>query len=184
MILPRLPARAEDLARPRINRDSSPLLAMGIPWLSTMLASMVTFSPIVASAPVLPPFAFMVLLAWRMLRPGMLPVWIGLPLGAWDDLYSGQPFGSAIVLWSVAMLAMEVIDQRFLWRGFVQDWLAASVLLTGYLFFSAVFAGVASGYPLPLSIGPQLLLSVVLFPVITQLVALFDRVRLLPLRRL
>jgi len=133
---------------------------------------------------VLPPIAFMVLLAWRMLRPSLLPVWIGLPLGLWDDLFSGQPVGSAVILWSAAMLAMEVIDARFLWRGFVQDWLAASALLAVYLFFAATFAGFATGYPLPLTVGPQLLLSVVLFPVVNRTVALLDRIRLLPLRKL
>lgn len=183
MILPRLPARPEDLVRNRINRAPSPAFSIGLPLVSIMLASMVTFSPVVASAPVLPPFAFMMLLAWRMLRPSLLPVWIGLPLGAFDDLFSGQPFGSGIVLWSATMLAMEAIDGRFLWRGFVQDWLAGSALMAAYLFLSATFAGFATGYPLPLTIGPQLLLSVVLFPLVTRVVSLLDRVRLLPLRK-
>jgi rod shape-determining protein MreD len=183
-MLPRLPARPEDFVRSRINRAPSPVLATGLPWISIMLVSMVTFSPIVASAPVLPPLAFLTLLAWRMLRPSLLPVWAGLPLGAWDDLFSGQPFGSGIVLWSAAMLAMEAIDGRFLWRGFPQDWLAAAGLIAGYVLLSAGIAGIAAGYPLPLSAGPQLLLGIVLFPVITRIVALLDRIRLLPLRRL
>lgn len=171
-------------ARAPINRAPSPLLAIGLPWASIMLAAMVTFSPIIASAPVLPPLSFMMLLAWRMLRPTLLPIWAGLPLGAWDDLYSGQPFGSGIVLWSAAMLAMEAIDGRFLWRGFVQDWLAGSALLAGYLLLAAGFAGIAAGYPLPMTVGPQLLLAVVLFPPVTRLVAMLDRVRLLPLKRI
>lgn len=183
-MLGRLPARPEDIVRNKINRAPLPLLATGLPWASVMIASMVTFSPLVASAPVLPPLAFMVLLAWRMLRPGMLPVWAGLPLGAFDDLFSGQPFGSAVLLWSLAMLAMEVIDTRFLWRGFLQDWIAGTALLAGYLVLAATIAGIAAGYPLPLSTGPQILLAVVLFPVVTSFVALLDRVRLIPLRRL
>lgn len=183
-MLPRLPARPEDLIRNTINRAPSPMLAAGLPWVSVMLVSMVTYSPVVASAPVLPPAAFMVLLAWRMLRPSLLPVWIGLPLGAWDDLFSGQPFGSGVVLWSLAMLAMEQIDARFLWRSFVQDWLAAALLIAAYLVLAATIAGLAAGSLLPLTIGPQLLVSVLLVPLATSLVALLDRVRLLPLRRI
>ncbi|KUR77434.1 rod shape-determining protein MreD [Novosphingobium sp. FSW06-99] len=180
----RLVDRRDVAPRRPINRAPLPWLAAGLPWVSIMAMSLVTFSPVIASAPVIPPFAFMTLLAWRMLRPSFLPVWAGLPLGAWDDLFSGQPFGSAIVLWSAAMLAMDVIDERFLWRGFRQDWLAAAVLLSAYLVLASGLAGVAAHYPLPLTIGPQWLMTVVLFPVVNRLVALLDKLRLLPLRRL
>jgi len=168
-----------------INRAPLPWLAAGLPWASIMAMSLLTFSPVIASAPVMPPVALMTLLAWRMLRPNLLPLWAGLPLGAFDDLYSGQPFGSAIVLWSAAMLAMELIDERYLWRGFLQDWLAAVVLLSAYLVLASAIAGLAAhDYRLPLTIGPQWLFTVLLFPVVNRLVAMIDRVRLLPLRRL
>ncbi|MBA4353290.1 MAG: rod shape-determining protein MreD [Novosphingobium sp.] len=177
-------AASDEIVRKRINRAPLPLLAIGLPWASVILASMASFSPIIASAPVLPPVAYMILLGWRMLRPGMLPVWAGLPLGLADDLYSGQPFGSGILLWSLTMLAMEVIDERFLWRGFAQDWMAASLLTAAYLVLCASFAGIATGYPLPIVIVPQMLMSIMLYPVITGIIALLDRVRLLPLKRL
>ena len=182
--LPRLPIRTEDLVRNRINRAPLPLLANGLPWASVMFVAMSTFSPIIASAPVVPPLAFMMFLAWRILRPGLLPIWAGLPLGLFDDLFSGQPFGSAILLWSLVLFAMEAIDERFLWRGFGQDWLAAGILITAYILISASIAGIAAGYPLPLTIGPQLLVSIALFPMITLVVAWLDGIRLLPLRRL
>jgi rod shape-determining protein MreD len=181
---PRLATGPDAAPRRRINRAPLPWLAATLPWLSIMAMSLVTFSPVIASAPVMPPLAFMTFLAWRMLRPSFLPIWAGLPLGAWDDLYSGQPFGSGVVLWSAAMLAMDVIDERFLWRGFFQDWLAAIVLLAAYLVLGSVIAGIATRYPLPLTIGPQMLVTLVLFPVVNRLVALLDRVRLLPLKRL
>jgi len=179
-----LGAEAGKIARKRINRAPHPAVARGLPWITVMLASMASFSPIIASAPVLPPLAYLTFVAWRMVRPGMFPVWAGLPLGAFDDLYSGQPFGSGIVLWSATMLAMEVLDERFLWRGFAQDWLAASALVSAYLLLCATFAGIAAGYPLPLVIVPQVLVSIALYPVVTGVVALLDRVRLIPLKRL
>lgn len=174
----------KDIARKRINRAPHPALAMGLPWATIMLASMANFSPIIASAPVMPPFAYLMLLAWRMLRPGMLPVWAGLPLGLFDDLYSGQPFGSGILLWSATMLAMEVVDEQFRWRGFAQDWAVASVFTGSYLFLCAVLAAIATGYPLPAVIAPQVFVSLAFYPVMTGIVSLLDRVRLLPLKRL
>lgn len=184
MSLRHIEQSGEVIPRKRINRAPLPLLAIGLPWATIMLASMASFSPIISSAPVMPPLAYMMLLAWRMMRPGMLPLWAGLPLGLFDDLYSGMPFGSGIVLWSGTMLAMELIDEKFLWRGFAQDWLAASALIAAYLVLGSILAGIATSYPLPLVIVPQTLVSLALYPVVTRIVALLDRVRLLPLKRL
>jgi len=167
-----------------INRAPSPFIAGGVPWVSIMLASMVTYSPVIASAPVLPPLAFMLLVAWRMLRPGLLPVWAGLPLGVFDDLYSGQPLGSGVVLWSLTMLAMELIDERFLWRGFFQDWLAAAAIFAAYLVLAAGIAGLASGHVTFLAIVPQLVMTIALYPVIVWLVARLDGLRLTRFRTL
>jgi len=171
-----------DRLRKRINRAPSPVLSRGIPWLSVMLLSLAPFAPVFVSAPLMPPLAFMALLAWRMLRPGMLPVWAGAPLGAFDDLYSGQPFGSGVLLWSAAMLIMEVVDVRLRWRGFLQDWALAAALTAGYLVLAALLAN-ATGGDTPLrAIVPQLVLSVILHPLVSRLVALLDRLRLIPVR--
>ena len=172
-----------DRLRSRINRAPSPVLARGIPWVSVMLLSLVPFAPIIVSAPVMPPLAFMALLAWRMLRPGMLPVWAGAPLGAFDDLYSGQPFGSAVLLWSAAMLVMEIVDVRLRWRGFLQDWALAAVLIAGYLFLAAIIANAAGGSAPLHVVLPQLLLSLIVHPIVTRAVAGLDRLRLIPVRK-
>ena len=165
-----------------INRDYSPLLAQGVPVATIMVGSLVTLLPIIASGPVMPPFGFMIFLAWRIVRPGIFPLWIGLPLGAFDDLFSGQPFGSAIMLWSLAMLTLEALETRFPWRGFFQDWVTAAALLAGYLCLTALLAGAPQGFfHLPL-ILPQLLFSVLLFPIVARMVAVFDRIRLYRIR--
>lgn len=174
--------RADGIKR-QINRAPSRTISNVVPWASIVLASAIGFAPVIASAPVVPPLAFMMLLAWRTLRPGLLPIWAGLPLGAIDDLYSGQPFGSAVIIWSLAMLAMEFVDQRFLWRGFAEDWLAASLFLTGGLLLGAIFAGIAVGHVAPWIVMPQLALSILLFPLLTELVALLDRLRLVPVKQ-
>jgi len=168
--------------RKRINRAPSPVLSRGVPWASVMLLSLMPFAPLFASAPIMPPLAFMALLAWRMLRPGMLPVWAGAPLGAFDDLYSGQPFGSAVLLWSCAMLLMEIVDVRLRWRGFLQDWALAAAIIAGYLVLAALIANLAGGSAPLRAIVPQIALSIAVHPVVTRLVAALDRLRLLPLQ--
>ena len=168
----------------RINRAHSPILALGLPWFTIMLGSLTPWLPILAPAPVLPPFGFMVLLAWRLLRPGLLPLWAGMPLGMFDDLYSGQPFGSAVLLFSLTLLAVEVIEYRFPWRGFLLDWGLATIILAIYLAVAALISG-ARLTPVQLTvIVPQLLLSIVLYPFVAHLVALLDRLRLMRVRRL
>jgi rod shape-determining protein MreD len=59
---------------------------------------------------------------------------------------------------------------------------AAAAAHVRYLVLGAGFAGIAAGYFLPLVIGPQVLVTLAIYPLVTQVVALFDRIRLLPLR--
>ncbi len=172
------PSARRDQFGSKINRVHSPVLAYGTPWVTILLASLSPMLPIIASAPLFPPLGYLFLLAWRVLRPGLLPMWAGLPLGFFDDLYSGQPLGSGIVLFSLTMIALDLIELRFPWRGFWQDWGVAAMFSTAYLFFAAVLSGASlSWVQLPL-ILPQLLLTILLFPLAAQIVSLLDRLRL------
>lgn len=166
---------AEALNAGRLNRAPSPLLARAAPWLVIACGSVLQTLPLIASAPVMPPFGFLFLLAWRQLRPGLLPVWAGLPLGLVDDLFSGQPFGSAMLLWSLAMIAFEVIEQRFPWRSYLMDWLVAAAVIVVYLVVAATIAR-ASGAVIVLA--PQLVVAVLIFPLAERFIALCDRARL------
>jgi len=168
----------------KINRAHSPLLAYGLPWLTILLGSLTPWLPVIAPAPVLPPFGFMLLLAWRLLRPGLLPLWAGLPLGFFDDLYSGQPLGSAILLFSVVLIAIELIELRFPWRNFWLDWLTASAILVPYLTIAALLSGAELTVVQLKVIVPQLIISIMLYPVVARLVSALDRLRLKRVRRL
>jgi len=168
----------------KINRTHLPFLAYGLPWLSIMLASLTPWLPVIAPAPVLPPVGFMMLLAWRLLRPGLLPLWAGLPFGLFDDFYSGQPLGSSVLLFSLTLVAIELIEVRFPWRTFWLDWLTASVILIVYLGAAALLSGSDLTLVQLTVILPQLVLSIVLFPVVARLVAQLDRLRLMRVRRL
>lgn len=176
------PSSRADRYGKRINREPYPLLAYSLPYFSIMLASIVPMVLITAEMPIVPPLGFMMLLGWRIMRPGLLPQWVGLPLGAFDDLVSGQPFGSAILLWSLAMIAIELVEARFPWRGFWQDWMAAGVATPIYILLAMLCSGAKfSGVLLMVSL-PQMLVAVILYPGVARLVAWLDQLRLMRLR--
>ncbi len=166
-------------AAPKINRAPSPVLAICVPWLLVMLGSLSPVLPFISASPVAPPVGFMVLVAWLQLRPGLFPVWAGLPLGLFDDLFSGQPFGSAMLLWSVVTIFLDFVEIRFPWRGFLQNWLLAAAVLAVYLLAAAVLASGAAGFALvPLQVG----FAIVFYPLVGRIVGLADKLRLRSLR--
>ncbi|WP_370176983.1 rod shape-determining protein MreD [Alteriqipengyuania sp.] len=166
----------------QINRDHSPFLLVFIPWATILLASFFQSMPIAVAGPLLPPIGFLFLLAWRLLRPGVLPIWSGLIFGIWDDLFSGQPFGSAILLFSATMLAIEIIDIRFPWRGFAQDWLIAAAIAVVYILSTTLVSGSRLTLPLFAGIVPQLLFSIIAYPFIAFIVSRLDKMRLMRFR--
>ena len=184
MIDPINPRARADAFGSKINRDQSPALAFGVPWASILLGSLTPLLPIISPAPILPPMAFVIMLAWRQVRPGLLPMWAGLPLGAFDDLFSGQPFGSGILLFSLSLIVLELLDMRFPWRGFWQDWIVAAGLLVAYLLLAAIFSGAAISVTQLAALLPQFLLSVLAYPIIARMVSQLDRLRLFRVRRI
>ncbi|UIP05839.1 rod shape-determining protein MreD [Erythrobacter sp. SDW2] len=166
----------------RINRDHSPVLLVLVPWGTIMLAAVVPFFFLTSAIPLVPPLALLFLLAWRLVRPGVLPVWAGLPLGLWTDLYSGQPFGCSVLLFSLSLLTIEVLETRFPWRDFLQDWATAMLAILAYIGLGVVFSG-ADVTPLTIiAVAPQALLSVLAYPIVARMVAALDRIRLLRIR--
>jgi len=166
--------------RSALNRVPSPLLARSAPWVSVMLASLVPGWLFIASAPVMPPFGFLVLVAWMQLRPGLLPAWAGAPLGLFDDLVSGQPLGSGVLLWSAGVIALEVIEMRLPWRNFVMEMMVGAVLIAAYLALGLAFANIAGASTALVVIVPQILVSVLLYPLVGRFVGAIDRLRLVP----
>lgn len=168
------------LAPARIGEPPSRLRLHAIPILSVMLASALPMMlPLIAAWPYLPPLGLLLFLAWRLLHPTLWPVWIGLPLGLWDDLVSGQPAGSAMGLWTIAMLAIDFIDQRTYWRGYWQDWLIAAVAMGVIIMAGATLAHpkATTGEILGM-IGLQIVTSILLFPMMVRVAAWLDSVRL------
>lgn len=143
-----------------------------------MLASMAPILPVIHTVPISPPWAFLLLLAWRMIHRTLWPVWMGIPLGLFDDLFSGQPLGSAMMLWTLALLALDTIDRRMVWRIFTQEWAIAAALTSALLFAQLLIAWFLGGATPAYLLVPQLIFSALAFPLIARFCMQLDYWRL------
>lgn len=167
----------------KINRVQDPWRTNSVHYITIVLGSLLPLFIIADVMPIAPPLGFILFLGWRLMRPGLMPMWVGLPLGAFDDLMSGQPFGSAIFLWSLTMIALELIETRFPWRGFWQDWFTAGFGIAIYITAAMFVSGAAISPVLFVMIAPQIALSILLYPLIARVIARADRFRLSRTRR-
>ena len=135
-------------------------------------------APIVATVPLLPPFGLLMLLAWRLLRPELWPMWIALPLGLADDMLSGQPFGTAAALWTICLLALDTLDKQLIWRDYWQEWALAAAAIAFCLLGGAVIARYLAGGGELAVVAPQVAVSILVFPFVSRLCARIDRWRL------
>ena len=160
-------------ARPPFEEPLGRGRARLLPWATVMIGSLVTILPWSATLPLLPPVGLLILLSWRLLAPLSLRVWAPALLGLFDDLLSGQPLGSAMLLWTLAFFLVEAIDARSGVRDFKQSWAIAAiaigfVLLGGRLVATPLDAHVDSVLLL------QIVISVLLCPAAARLVAWID----------
>ena len=149
-----------------------------VPILSTLAASLLALFPYVATWLIVPDFAYLVLLAWRLLRPEMWQAHIALPLGLFNDLAAGLPVGQSMALWTLTFLILDIVDSRVGWRDYWMDWLFAAAAI---LFYTAGGWYVARqmGAAVPFAVLlPQLALSVFAYPLAARLVVALDRWRL------
>ena len=149
-----------------------------VPIASTILACLVNVLPIIVSTPIIPDFAFLVLLAWRLLRPEMWSVTTAIPLGLLNDLLAGHPLGQSAALWTAIFLIMDVIDSRVAWRDYWMDWMLAAVFILGYTFGDwAIGRWMGSTAEFGI-LWPQIGASILLYPVVARIVLVLDRWRL------
>ena len=149
-----------------------------VPIVSTILACFLNTLPIIVSTPLVPDFAFLVLLAWRLLRPEIWSPVTPLVLGLLNDLLAGHPLGQSAALWTVAFLAMDVIDSRVAWRDYWMDWLVAALFILGYTYGDWVIGrwmGSSAEFAI---LWPQIGASILLYPVVSRIILMLDRWRL------
>lgn len=164
--------------RSRYRPPPSRVRRAAVPVIATAAASLIPLFPAVMSTPLLPPLGLMTLVAWRLLRRDLWPLWAALPLGAWDDLFSGAPIGTAMCGWTAVLIALEVADARAPWRGYRTDWAVAVAAIAAMQLFALLIAWIAGATPGLLLLVPQTVLSALLFPAVVRWCASLDRWRM------
>lgn len=168
------------LSRPsRLDRGPRKL-ARAIPALSVALASLLPLVPVVAEVGWFPETGLLLLLAWRLLRSDVIPAWWAAPLGLWNDLVLGLPIGLSVATWTAAMILLDLLDRRTMWRDYWLEWLLAAALLAlSDLARRAVDGAMGAPYDL-VTIVPPLLIAILTFPIAAFVASALDRWRLNP----
>jgi rod shape-determining protein MreD len=149
-----------------------------VPIVSTVVACLTVLLPIVATAPLVPDFAFLVLIAWRLLRPEIWSTTTALPLGLFNDLVAGHPLGQSMALWTIAFLAFDLLDSRLLFRDYWMDWFFAALAIAFYICGGWLVARLMGSTIDLTMLLPQLGASILAFPLVARLVLALDRWRL------
>lgn len=149
-----------------------------IPIVSTLAASLLAALPIVAGAPLVPDIAFLVLIAWRLLRPELWAAYVALPLGLFNDLVAGHPLGQSMAVWTIVFLAFDLVETRLVWRDYLMDWGFATLAIIFHTlagWYVARMMGSAAHFSILL---PQIGLAILAFPLVARIVLALDRWRL------
>lgn len=169
--------RAALVSRRRIG-EGPVRFAAYMPAASVVAASMLAALPIVSLSGWFPDFGFLVLLAWRLLRSDPWPAWWAAPLGLINDLFTGQPIGFSIALWSATMLALDLIDRRTMWRDYWIEWGLAGVFLFIHEWLEwQIAAAVGAAVPFNRLLAP-VLVAIFSFPIAAWIVSRLDQWRL------
>ena len=165
------------LAGRRINQGPLPF-ATFVPAASVVVASLLSALPIVSTSGWYPDLGFLVLIGWRLLRSDPWPAWWAAPLGLVNDLFTGQPIGFSVALWSAAMLALDLIDRRTMWRDYWIEWVLAALFLFMHDAIEWQLAGVMGARVPFTAVLPSTVIAVLIFPAVAWLVSRLDRWRL------
>jgi rod shape-determining protein MreD len=149
-----------------------------VPIGSTLAASLLALLPIVATRPLWPEFALLVVVAWRLLRPEIWPAHMALGLGLFNDFAAGHPLGQSMATWTIIFLACDYIDSRVGFRDYWMDWLiaaAAILFYTAAAWYIALLMGAGIDFSILL---PQIGIAVLAYPLVARIVLGLDKWRL------
>jgi rod shape-determining protein MreD len=163
--------------RRRIGRGPKPFATI-LPTGSVILASLLATLPVVTSNGWFPDFGFLALISWRLLRADPWPAWWAAPMGLVNDLFTGLPIGFSVALWSATMLALDLADQRTMWRDYWVEWVLAAVLIAIDEVAQWRVAAIMGARVPPVAMVPPLLISICIFPLSAWFASRLDRWRL------
>jgi rod shape-determining protein MreD len=150
-----------------------------IPFASTVVAMLLGLMPIVASTLWMPNLAFLILITWRLLRPEIWQAQVALGLGLLADLIvPGAPLGQSMLIWTIVFLGLDYADHLLGIRDYWLDWvLAAAAILfhSAGVWYIALLMGAKVSF---LVMVPQILLSILAYPLMARIVLRLDRWRL------
>lgn len=150
-----------------------------VPLTSTIAAMLLGLLPIVTSSLWVPNLAFLILITWRLVRPEIWQAQVALALGLLADLIvPGAPLGQSMLLWTLLFLGLDYADYLLGSRDYWLDWTLASACI---LFHSAGVWYIALLMGAKVSVlvmVPQLILSILLYPLMARIVLRLDRWRL------
>jgi rod shape-determining protein MreD len=89
-----------------------------------------------------------------------------------------------MLLWSLALIGIELIEARFPWRGFWQDWFTAGLAAVLVWLAGLMLSGAPVTPEMLVVALPQALLAVLLYPIVARMAASLDRFRLARARRI
>lgn len=150
-----------------------------VPLTSTIFAMLLGLLPIVGPTLWMPNLAFMTLLTWRLVRPEIWQAQVALALGLLADLIvPGAPLGQSMLLWTVIFLGLDYADHLLGVRDYWLDWtlaIAAILFHSAGVWYIALLMGAKVSF---MVMVPQLVLSILCYPLMARIVLRLDRWRL------
>ena len=149
-----------------------------VPLVSTIAAIALSLLPIVATSLWVPNLGFLILVTWRLMRPEIWSAQVALALGLAADLVSGAPLGQSMLLWTCVFLGFDYADSLLGVRDYWLDWVLAAAAIVFHsvgVWYIALLMGSDIGFRV---MTPQMILSVLFYPVAARLVLALDRWRL------
>jgi rod shape-determining protein MreD len=150
-----------------------------VPIASTIAAMLLGLLPIVALTLWIPNLAFLMLITWRLVRPEIWQAHVALGLGLLADLIvPGAPLGQSMLLWTLIFLCLDYADHLLGVRDYWLDWTLATAAIffhSAGVWYIALLMGAKVSV---LVMVPQVILSILAYPLMARLVLRLDRWRL------